>query len=145
VSQENVEVARRFFERLNRVQAAFRTNRGPVSETPFIDEFFDALDPEVEWRWALNDETFRGREAMVRAATDFLDALDDWKSEVDDIVDAGGDRLVVAQRVSARGKGSGTPFEQRVFSALRLRDGKVAQIHDYTDRADALKAVGLEA
>ena len=51
--------------------------------------------------------------------------------------------MLLAQRVSARGKGSGTPFEQHIFAALRVRDGKVAQIHDYTERAQALKAVGL--
>jgi ketosteroid isomerase-like protein len=143
MSQENVEIARRYVELLGRFLAAYRANPGPLSETPFIDEFFECLDPEVEWRWPLSDEAFRGREAMLGAATDFLDAVDDWKIDVDEIVDAGDNQVLLAQRVSARGKGSGTPFEQHIFAALRVRDGKVAQIHDYTERAQALKAVGL--
>jgi ketosteroid isomerase-like protein len=81
---------------------------------------------------------------MLRAAADFLDAVDEWNIDVDEIVDAGNDRLFVAHRVSARGKGSGAPFEQSVFSAIKVRDNKVWQIRDYIERADALKAVGLE-
>jgi ketosteroid isomerase-like protein len=143
MSQENVELARRYADLLGRFLAALRANPGPVDETPFIDEFFECLDPEVEWSWPLTDQVFRGREAMVRAASDFLEAVDDWRIEVEEIVDAGDSHAFVAQRVSARGKGSGTPFEQGVFAALTFRDGKITQIHDYTERAEALKAVGL--
>src|SRR5436853_6047386 len=106
MSQESVEVARRCVESLGRFMAAYRANPGPFNQTPFVDEFFECLDPEVQWRWPLNDEAFRGREAMLHAATDFLDAVDDWKIDVDEIVDAGDDQVFLAQRVSARGKGS---------------------------------------
>ena len=143
MSQENVEIVRHFIESLGRFMAAYRANPGPLDETPFIEEFFACLDPEVEWRWPLNDEAFRGRDGVLRAATDFLGAVDDWKIDVDEIVDAGDDQVFLTERVSGRGKGSGTPFEQHLFVALRVRDGKVAQIHDYAERADGLKAVGL--
>ena len=144
MSQENVEVVRRYVESLGRFMAAYRANPGPLDETPFIEEFFACLDPEVEWRWPLNDEAFRGRDGVLRAATDFLGAVDDWKIDVHEIVDAGDDQVLLAQRVSARGKGSGTPFEQHVFAAITLRGGRVAQIHDHTERTQALKAVGVE-
>jgi ketosteroid isomerase-like protein len=103
---------------------------------------FECLDPEVAWHWPLTDEAFRGREAMVRAATDFLEAVDDWRIEVDELVDAGGDQVFAVQRISARGKGSGTPFEKNIFTALKVRDGKVWRIYDYTERAEALKPWG---
>src|SRR5258707_5915767 len=106
MSQENVEIVRRYVESLGRFMAALRANPGPVDETPFIDEFFECLDPEVEWRWPLTDEAFRGREAMLRAATDFLDAVDDWEIDGDEIVYARDDRLVLLQRVSARRPGN---------------------------------------
>jgi ketosteroid isomerase-like protein len=145
VSQENVEIVRRYVELLDRLMAAWRANPEPFDESPFVDEFVECLDPEVEWRLpTMNDEAFRGREAMLRAATDFLHAVDDWKIDVDEIVDAGDDQVFLAERVSARGKGSGAPFEQHLFVALRVRHGKIAQIHDYAERAEALKAVGLE-
>ena len=143
MTQENVEVVRHYVESLDRFMAALRANPGPVNETPIIDEFFECLDPEAEWHWPLTDQVFRGREAMVQAATDFLEAVDDWRIEVEEIVDAGDDQVFAVQRISARGKGSGVPFEQRIFTALRVRDGKVWLIHDYTERAEALKAVGL--
>jgi|SRR4051794_9988074 ketosteroid isomerase-like protein len=143
MSQENVEAVRRFVEMLDRFMAALRANPGPVSETPFVDEFFDTLDPEVEWAWPLDNRVFRGREEMLQAATDFLEAVDDWRVEVDEIVDAADNRVFVAERVLARGKESGTPFEQHVFQALTVRDGKVWRIRDFVERSDALEAVAL--
>jgi ketosteroid isomerase-like protein len=144
MSQENVEIVRRYVETLDRFMAALRGHSGPVSETPLIDELFNTLDPDVEWAWPLDSRVFRGRDAMVQAATDFLDAVEDWRIEVDEIVDGPDTRVLCAQRILARGKGSGTPFEQRLFTALTVRDGKVWRIRDCTERSDALKAVGLE-
>ena len=143
MSQENSEIVRRYFEVLDRTLAAYRAHPGPVSETPFIDELFACLDPDTEWKWPLNSQGFRGREALLRGATDFLETVDDWRIEPEEIVDAGDGQVFAVQRVSARGKGSGVPFEQLIFTALTLRDGKITHIHDYTERAEALEAAGL--
>jgi ketosteroid isomerase-like protein len=51
--------------------------------------------------------------------------------------------VVVSVRVVARGRGSGIPVNQQVFSVITVRDGKVARIHDYIERAIALEAAGL--
>ena len=46
-------------------------------------------------------------------------------------------------RVSIRGRGSGVPVEQRFYTVCGIRDGKIALIHDFMDRWEALDAVGL--
>jgi hypothetical protein len=43
----------------------------------------------------------------------------------------------------ARGKGSGVPIRQPLFTAVTIKDRKVARIEDHTDRASGLEAVGL--
>ena len=79
----------------------------------------------------------------MRAAADWIETVDAWKVEVDDLVDGTDGRVVVIARVLARGKGSGVPVNQRLFSVLTIRSGRVARIDDRTDREQALQAAGL--
>ena len=46
-------------------------------------------------------------------------------------------------RISIRGKGSGVPVEQRIYSLMTVRGSKISKIDDYTDRARALETAGL--
>jgi ketosteroid isomerase-like protein len=41
------------------------------------------------------------------------------------------------------GKRSGVSFDQRVFTVVTLRDGKLIQMDDFTERSQALEAAGL--
>ena len=50
---------------------------------------------------------------------------------------------VMIGRVVARGKGSGTPVREPIFVAVTVRNGKVVRLEDHSERAKALKAVGL--
>jgi ketosteroid isomerase-like protein len=86
---------------------------------------------------------YRG-ENDVRA---FLDAewLAGWDSHeagVDEVIDAG-DRVVVFWWQRRTGRGSGVPVELNSAQVWTVRDGKVTRIDNYTDRAEALEAVGL--
>ena len=42
------------------------------------------------------------------------------------------------------GKRSGVSFDQRVFTVVTLRDGKLIQMEDFTERSQALDAAGLQ-
>jgi ketosteroid isomerase-like protein len=144
MSQENVEVARDWYEVLNRWLESYWASPGrPLGETPGTDGVFDRMCQDAEWDWLFSPETFRGREQLLRAAADWIETVDGWQIEVEDVIDGTGDRVVVTVRVVARGRGSGVPVYQRVFSVITVRDGKIALIHDYTDRAKALEAAGL--
>ena len=45
--------------------------------------------------------------------------------------------------VSIRRRGSGVPLGQRLFSIVRVCDGKIIGIADHTERHRALEAAGL--
>jgi ketosteroid isomerase-like protein len=63
--------------------------------------------------------------------------------EIEEISEAGEDRLLVVSRVTGRGKGSGVKVEQRNGQVWTFVDGKIARIDSYMNRAEALEAAGL--
>ena len=137
-------MARHWYEAVNRwLESYWAHPERPLGETPGVDGVFDRMEPEAEWDWLFSRETFRGRDQLLRAATDWIETVDGWQLEVEDVIDATRGRVVVVVRVVARGRGSGVPVYQRVFSVITIRDGKIARIHDYTERAPALEAAGL--
>jgi ketosteroid isomerase-like protein len=137
MSQENVERIRRGYE-------AF--NRGDL-----ISAAKD-FDPGIEWRIPFQlpdsppDETYRGREEVIRFWTTWRAAFDDFRLELEEIIDAG-DRVVVFAAVRGRGAESGadvgTPSFPQVWTLGD--DGRPLRVEMYTSRAEALEAVGLSA
>jgi ketosteroid isomerase-like protein len=55
-----------------------------------------------------------------------------------------GDYVVTPVRLDGCGRASGAPFEEHEVHVLRLCDGKVAEIREFRERSEALRAVGLE-
>jgi ketosteroid isomerase-like protein len=144
MSEENVEIVRRFYESLNKWLASYWFDpEQPLEQSPELEEVFDQLDPEAEWDWLFSPETFRGREQLLQAVADYLETVSDWRVEIEELIDGGEDRVLSIGRVVARGKGSGTPVLQPIFAVITVRSGKVARIEDHTERADALEAAGL--
>jgi ketosteroid isomerase-like protein len=80
---------------------------------------------------------------MGRAWREWLRAWVDFRTVAEEFVDMG-DEVLVLVEFRGRGKTSGVSVEAMegaiVFS---LRDGKVARLTTYTDRAEALEAAGL--
>ena len=144
MSEENVEVVRRFYESLNRWLASYWSDpEQPLEQSPELEQVFDQLDPDAEWDWLFSVETFRGREQLLQALADYLETVGDWRVEVEELIDGSRDRVLGIGRVVAQGKGSGAPVLQLIFSAFTLRNGKVARIEDHTERAKALETAGL--
>ena len=63
----------------------------------------------------------------------------DWKRLV-----SYGDAVIALSRFSGHARASEAEITGGVFAVYRFRDGKIAQIEDFTDRAHALAAVGAE-
>ena len=144
MSEENVELVRGFYESLNGWLASYWSDPVmPIAQSPELEDLFDHLDPEAEWDWLFSPETFRGREQLLQAAADFLETVGDWRVEIERLIEGGENRVLVIGRVVARGKGSGAPALQPFFSAVTVRNGKVARFEDHTERAKALEAAGL--
>jgi ketosteroid isomerase-like protein len=131
MSQENVEVVRRFYAEFN---------RGGRPE-------LDILDPAVVWYQP--DEigggkgSYHGHKGVLRAIGEMQATFDHFQAVPEQFIEVGGDRILVLARHRGTGRGSGVPVDAPVGHVLTLRDGKVIEWRAYLDRAEALEAVGL--
>jgi ketosteroid isomerase-like protein len=55
-----------------------------------------------------------------------------------------GESVVVAVRVTAKGRQTAIPVEQRIALVCTFRDGMALQVRAYASLSEALGAVGLE-
>jgi ketosteroid isomerase-like protein len=83
----------------------------------------------------------RGHEGFLHVWQRLFEAWD-LKFESEEIIDFG-DRLVVAGRVTARGRHSGIALDQPLFQVVTIRRGLFARQQDFIDREEALEAAGL--
>ena len=90
----------------------------------------------------LNPDHYEGIEGFRRLAGEMAEVWDSWEIEPLELLE-NGERVFVAHRVRARGKGSGVVVEQTYWSVWTLRDGKGARLALYVDRERALAAAGV--
>jgi ketosteroid isomerase-like protein len=133
MSQENVEIVRRGYEAFNRGD---------------WDAALEVADPEIEWRLhgelALDvQQTVRGREALKNLWASFFDAWDDYNMGLLDLIEAPDGRLLATVHFTAVGLGSTVPIDLTYFWLYLVRDGAIATVDIYLDRAEALEAAGL--
>ena len=70
-------------------------------------------------------------------------AWGEWHQDVDRIIDAGQDRVVVLLRLNARGRESGVPVHFPWAMVMTLCGGRVATSRAFIDQDEAFQAVGL--
>ena len=131
MSQENVELARRLIEALDRHD---------------FEAFAEGMDPLIEW----NDQrelpgaaSHHGVEAVLRHLRATFEDMTDFRVEAQEFV-AAGDHVVITSRVSAKGQASGAPVERVNFAVNEYRAGRLVRVSIYGTKAEALKAVGLQ-
>ena len=105
-----------------------------------------ACHPDIEW-WEREDvpdpTVHRGLNA---AGARFAELDDMWIGlglKLREFIDAG-DFVVVPFRLTGHGRVSGAPFEEDEVQVFRLRNGKIIELREYREKAEALKALGLE-
>jgi ketosteroid isomerase-like protein len=129
----NVEIVREGF---------MATARGdPAAARPY-------LASSIEWDMAgvvgwTEKRVYRGEEVEP-----FLQAWADswggtWHFDVDEVRDAGRDRVFVAIHEWGTGVDSGATVDQRRYFAVTLRDGRFARVEMFSERGDALETLGL--
>ena len=105
----------------------------------------EGYDPDVE-HWDRADDpdatVHRGREALAAAYAGLSESYAEFQIEPKEFIDAG-DFVVVPARVVVRGRASGAVAEGDQVFVYRLQAGKVTEVREYRDKAEALKAVGL--
>ena len=132
MSEENVEVVRLAFERLNAGD---------------IDGFLQSCATDYEFRDlpALpGSGVFIGHDAMRGWYAKLVDAFDDLRFEVDEFIDTTGDHVLLMIRAMGRGRGSGAKVELTNSVVATLRAGRLTKLIAYDDHAEALEAAGLE-
>ena len=72
----------------------------------------------------------------------WADQWDDWTVEVERIVDAGSEQVVLFMRERGRSK-SGLDMDERHAELYTCRDGKVIRRQGFSDPDQALEAAGL--
>jgi ketosteroid isomerase-like protein len=88
-------------------------------------------------------ERFHGPAGVVEEAKRWEEMWSDWRFEVDDLVDAGGQVVLLYYQVGTA-KGSGVEVEERAGWVYTLREGKIARVEMFQDRETALRAAGVE-
>ena len=132
MSEENVEIVRRFFARLSAGD--------PAPEL---------CDPEIEIRnWAESPVPgpYYGHDGLRKWFRDVNDpemGLDIKMFELEDVVEVDDERVLTTQRATGRGRSSGLEVDQRWGSIIGVRDGRIASAFGYPTPEEALEAAGL--
>jgi ketosteroid isomerase-like protein len=130
MSQENIEVVRRFYRAWARGDLP-----GPV----------ELMDPEIEYVnpiRAVEPGTRRGLTAFSRAVERVFDSWETWQIEPEQF-GAVRDQVAVVIRYRARVRGSRADVEARESALWTIREGKVVRYAWFHEPADALEATGL--
>jgi ketosteroid isomerase-like protein len=86
----------------------------------------------------------QGLDAMRRWMEEWHDAwADDYTTQTESVREYG-DVVIALLRFTGHAKASGVEVAGSIFEVYRFREGKIASVEDFTDRAEALKAAGLE-
>jgi ketosteroid isomerase-like protein len=129
MSRENVEIVRR---------CVAARDRGDYLAA------WSLFDPDVVVDLSVRPDgrVYYGGPDAVKAMQTWVERWDDYSYIAEDFLDAG-DEVVVLFRESGRGKDSGVTTELLGATVWTLREGRVVRMKTYTDRAEALEAVGL--
>jgi ketosteroid isomerase-like protein len=132
VSLERVEIVRQVFEAFN-------------SEDIERMLAFAHPDLEIEVPAELSAEpdVYRGPDGMRRYFQSFQDVMEEIRFLPERFWDVD-PSVVVAIRVTAKGRQTSIPVEQRSTGVWTISDSKVIHVRAYPTSTDALKAVGLD-
>jgi ketosteroid isomerase-like protein len=99
--------------------------------------------PEVEWIAPEDGTTYRGREGVRQRLEEWLESFDDYRYEVQRIVDCGGDEVLVVATEVGRGAMSGAEVRATNCELLTIRDGLIVRVLEFYDEGNALEAAGV--
>jgi ketosteroid isomerase-like protein len=131
VSQENVEIIKRFVDAFNERE---------------LETFAAMTTPDFEWTtsmMAVEGEVFCGREGIDTYFERMRDVWDDFRGFADDYRDLG-DRVLSLGRLEGRGRASGVHVTTPLAILFDISGGKVSRMRSYLDLDEAMRAAGLE-
>src|ERR1700730_7272494 len=112
MSQENVDLVRRGLEAFN--------SEDMERILAFVDPDFET---EVPRELSAEPDAYRGHDGIRRYFESFRDAMDEIRFEPERFWEAG-ESVVVALRLTARGRQTAILVEQRIAQVWSIRDGR---------------------
>ncbi len=84
-----------------------------------------------------------GHRALIELTRTWRGTWNRYDIKVEDVLDAGGDRVAVVLRERGEGKGGGIELTNRWGVVVSVRDGKIVHTVVYRTPEEALEAAGL--
>jgi ketosteroid isomerase-like protein len=131
MSEENVEVVRQMVDAVNRRD--LETMDAVISEEAEFNSVLAASEGRV----------FHGHQGIRDYFAWFDEAFEEFRSEVEEVIDAGEDRVVVLVTFTARGRESGITLNQLNGLVITFQGERIVRIDSYFHPAEALEAAGL--
>jgi ketosteroid isomerase-like protein len=132
MSQENLEILRQGWDAWLR------------GDLPGL---FRTFDPDIVWDtshfrdWP--ESAYHGHEGVERFLNEWLDVWDDYRLDLEDVIEVQDGRVLSLFHHHGKGRDSGVPMHLQMAQIATLRDGKVTRLDNYDTPAEALEAVGL--
>ena len=112
-----------------------------------VDAWLSHLSPDIVYRPVptfTDSQERHGLGAMRRFMEEWHDAwADDYTTRTESVREYG-DVVIALMRFTGHAKASGVEVAGGIFQVMRFREGQIALVEDFTDRAEALKAAGVE-
>ncbi len=135
MSQENVEIVRRWFEPVT---------GGPEKTLAAVSEFWDATGDYYPVPKFPEARPCHGRAEIAQFLVQFGEAFGRYVWAIRWLIPVGDDRVLVCANLQAEGRGSGINLEGDVYQCLWLRHGRFFRVEDHLTLGGALRALGLE-
>jgi ketosteroid isomerase-like protein len=114
-----------------------------------LNAYFELCDPSVEWDttnyegWP-EDDVYSGRKGVHRFLEEWRASWEQYEAGVEEYLDIDSERVLVLWWQRGVGRGSHIPVKMDWALICTLKRGLVRRMEAFSDRREALKAVGLE-
>jgi ketosteroid isomerase-like protein len=134
--QENVKVMQSLYEAVNR--------RDYASAGEYLHPEAEVCPGLVgfDTAGARSRSRLRGRDEVRKFFEDNGEIWQEWTVKSEEVTETPDGRLLAVERWYARGR-DGIDFDFEVTDVYTFRDGLVARVDGYLDKAEALEAAGL--
>lgn len=133
---DNVEIVRRSYADAEDSPEAIRAN---------VKEFWDGDADYYPARKFPESRPCHGPEDVAAFLVRLRDGWSHVEVELRDVIDIGGDRVLVCAAMSAVGHSSEMTLAGDLYQCIWLRGGRFLRVEDHLTESGALRAFGLEA
>jgi ketosteroid isomerase-like protein len=132
-------------------------SRSAKVDSGLVERLFRPFPETGELDWTLVDErlvlhdhelpdagVFHGRQGWLAWLGNWEASFAETRIEVLELLPVDDERVLVIQRLTTRGRGSGVDLERRDAQILTFGDGKLVRIDYYGSDVEARRAAGLE-